>query len=279
MKDIKVSVIIPVYNRFELFSEALDSVLRQTFGDFEIIVVDDGSEDRQIQWLSMINGTKYIRVEHTGRAGFVRNRGVEISSGKYISFLDSDDLWNIRKLELQYNYFTKNPQYRIVHSREIWIEKGKIKSQKKQKHKRMGNIFEDALKKCIVGPSTVMLERTLFEEHKGFREDLEIAEDYEFWLRILSSEKIGYLDFPLTIKRAGEWEQLSKKYDQIEIFRINGLKDLIEKNFFKGEKLNLAKKELLRKIEIYKKGLLRRGKLEEFKKWNQYQKVLMKEQE
>ncbi len=276
MEDIRISVIIPVYNRFDQFSEALDSVLRQTFRDFEIIVVDDGSEDERIKWLSMIKRIKYIRIEHTGMPGFVRNRGVEVSSGKYISFLDSDDLWNIRKLELQYNYFLKNPQYRIIHNREIWIEKGKIKSQKKQKHKRMGDIFEDALKKCIVGPSTVMLERTLFEKYGGFREDLEIAEDYEFWLRILSSEKIGYLDFPLTIKRSGEWEQLSKKYDQIEIFRIKGLKELIEKNFFKGEKLDLAIKELLRKIEIYKKGLLKRGKLKEFKKWDQYQRMLLR---
>ena len=272
MREIKVSVIIPVFERFEQFSEAVESVFRQTFKNSEIIVVDDGSKDKRIEWFSSVNKINYVKIEHTGMPGVVRNIGVEASRGKYIAFLDSDDLWNIKKLEMQYDFFKRNPHYRIVHTREIWIEKGKLKSQKKQKHKREGNIFDDALKKCIVGPSTVMMERTLFDEFGGFREDLEIAEDYEFWLRILSKYEIGYLDFPLTIKRAGKWFQLSKKYDQIEIFRIKGLKKLVEEGFFEGEKLEKAKKELLRKIDIYKRGLLKRGKTKESILWEKYQK-------
>ena len=275
MKNIQVSVIIPVYNRFELFSQAVESVLRQTFKNFEIIVVDDGSEDERIKWFSFTNKLTYIKLEHTGFPGLVRNEGVKKAKGTFIAFLDSDDLWNIRKLEIQHSFLLKNPQYRIAHTREVWIDKGKLKKQKKQKHRRDGDIFVDALKKCIVGPSTVMMEKSLFFEYGGFREDLEIAEDYELWLRILSENKIGYIDKPLTVKRAGDWFQLSKKYDQIEIFRIKGLKRLVEERFFKDEKkFVLAKEELFRKIEIYKRGLLKRGKIEEHEIWKKYQENL-----
>ncbi len=276
MREVLISVIIPVFGRFNLFQEAVESVLRQSFKEYELIIVDDGSNDPRIEWFSLSNKAKYLRIEHSGRPGLVRNRGVEIAKGKFIAFLDSDDLWNFKKLEIQYEFLRKNKRFRISHTRELWIKEGKIISQKKQKHKREGNIFIDALKKCIVGPSTVMLEKKLFEEIGGFREDLEIAEDYELWLRVLSKHEIGYIDLPLTIKRAGKWFQLSKKYEQIEIFRIEGLKKLVEDNFFEREKLLLAKNELLRKIEIYKRGLLKRNKTQEYLMWNNYSKKVLK---
>jgi glycosyltransferase involved in cell wall biosynthesis len=270
MRTTLVSVIIPVYNRYEQLEEAVNSVLRQTIDDYEIIIVDDGSKDERIEWFSVSNGLKYYKIEHSGMPGFVRNRGFEIARGNYIAFLDSDDLWNIYKLEKQLKYLKENPEFRIVHTKEIWIRNGKLLSQKKQKHKRAGDIFSDALKKCIVGPSTVLLESALFEEFGGFREDIEIAEDYELWLRVLSKHEIGYIDESLIIKRDGDWEQLSKKYNQIEIFRINGLKALIENGYFQGEKSELAKEELLKKIKIYMKGLQKRGKTEEYAKWEKY---------
>ncbi len=270
MKKALVSIIIPVYNRYEQLEEAVDSILRQTYKDYEIIIVDDGSEDERIEWFSIANGFKYYKIEHSGKPGYVRNKGFEIARGNYIAFLDSDDLWNMYKLEKQLRYLKQHKEYKIVHTKEIWIRSGKILSQSKQKHKREGDIFKDALRKCIVGPSTVLLETSLFEKFGGFREDLEIAEDYELWLRILSRYEIGYIDESLIIKRDGEWEQLSKKYDQIEIFRIKGLKELVEKQYFEEEKYESAKKELHRKIKIYMKGLKKRGKIKEYEKWENY---------
>ncbi len=276
MQTTIVSVIIPVFERYERFVEAIESVLRQSFKDFELIVIDDGSEDQRIEWFSLLNGIRYLKIEHSGKPGFVRNRGVEIARGEYIAFLDSDDMWNFKKLEIQLSFMKKN-SFKISHTKELWVKNGKIMSQKKQKHKREGDIFKDALKKCIVGPSTVMMRKSLFEEFGGFREDLEIAEDYELWLRILSKYEIGYVNTPLTIKRAGNWPQLSEKYGQIEIFRIEGLKKLVEEKFFQGEKMKIAKKELLRKINIYMKGLKKRGKEEEYEKWGQYLNKLSSE--
>ncbi len=271
MRNPSVSVIIPVFNRKKLFTEAVESVVNQSFSNFELIVADDCSTVDLESAVSSIPGIenialKWIRLDkHTGMAGKVRNRGVDASSSEYIAFLDSDDLWERDKLDKQYSRMLelKKDGIRISHTREKWVRGDKIVSQKSQKHKRNGDIFEDALWKCIIGPSTVMLEKSLFYEAGGFREDLEVAEDYELWLKITDHEKAGYIDEMLTVKRAGEWDQLSEKHGQIEIFRIDALKGLLEKGYFTGENRILASDIFSRKCGIYASGCRKRGKEEE----------------
>ncbi|MBN2049188.1 MAG: glycosyltransferase family 2 protein, partial [Spirochaetales bacterium] len=140
---------------------------------------------------------------------------------------------------------------------------GREVSQASQKHRREGDVFEDALTKCIIGPSTVMMEADLFRETGGFDENLEIAEDYEYWLRITSRISVGYLHEILTVKRAGDWHQLSEKYGQIEIFRLRALKGLVDRGFFPPERRALARAELANKCRIYAAGCRKRGKNEE----------------
>ncbi|MCL2480272.1 MAG: glycosyltransferase family 2 protein [Spirochaetaceae bacterium] len=264
MKKPIISVIIPVYNRSDLLSEAVKSVINQNFSDFELIVADDCSEDdikRTLETIPLIENIslKYLRLQkHSGMPGFVRNSGCKIADGSYIAFLDSDDLWLPDKLEKQIALLAGNMS--ICHTREIWQRGDKVVSQSSQRHKREGDIFEDSLIKCIIGPSTVIIEKGLFEKYGGFREDIEIAEDYELWLRITENTPIAYIDQPLVIKRAGDWEQLSEKYGQIEIFRIKALKQLVEKSFFKPDKMVLAKKVLSEKCRIYAAGCRKRGK-------------------
>ena len=264
MKKPIISVIIPVYNRSDLLSEAVKSVINQNFSDFELIVADDCSEDdikRTLETIPLIENIslKYLRLQkHSGMPGFVRNSGCKIADGSYIAFLDSDDLWLPDKLEKQIALLAGNMS--ICHTREIWQRGDKVVSQSSQRHKREGDIFEDSLIKCIIGPSTVIIEKGLFEKYGGFREDIEIAEDYELWLRITENTPIAYIDQPLVIKRAGDWEQLSEKYGQIEIFRIKALKQLVEKSFFKPHNMELAKKVLAKKCRIYAMGCRKRGK-------------------
>jgi glycosyltransferase involved in cell wall biosynthesis len=231
---VNYSVIIPVYNRELLIREALDSVLAQSLPPSEIIVADDGSTDNTLSVVRSLleerGGTipwRILELSHSGMAGAVRNRGVEVSKADWIAFLDSDDLWEPEKMTCQDDYSKKNPHCRLIHSREKWLRGSKTISQKKQKHKREGDIFDDALVKCIIGPSTTVIRRELWNEAKGFREDLEIAEDYELWLRITACEMVGYVDSPLITKRAGEWENLSDKYGQIEKFRLHALEQLL----------------------------------------------------
>jgi len=231
-----------------------------------LVVVDDGSTDGTEEYVQSLNNPRnlcHLKIPHCGMPGKVRNAGARLATGEYLAFLDSDDLWKPEKLALQVAFFEEHPEFRICHTREIWQRGEKTVSQAGQKHRRSGKIFTDALKKCIIGPSTVMMQRELFEEFGGFREDLEIAEDYELWLRITARVPVGYIDEPLVIKRGGHADQLSEKYGQIEIFRIKALHLNLEEGFFEGEQRQLAARELVRKCRIYAQGCEKRGKAEE----------------
>jgi len=107
------------------------------------------------------------------------------------------------------------------------------------------------------------MEKSLYSELGGFDEDLEIAEDYELWLRLCNSNSVGYIDEPMITKRAGHGDQLSEKYGQIEIFRIRGLQNLVEQKYFSSENQKLAEQELARKCRIYAAGCRKRNKHEE----------------
>lgn len=279
-----VSVIIPVYNRPLLLREAAESVFAQTFPDFELIIVDDGSDDGTPGTIEELrrrgrDRIRAVRQAHTGMPGQVRNRGAAEARGNYIAFLDSDDLWMPEKLTRQIDVFRNNsaagsgrsggPPLRLCHTREIWLRGGKEISQAGQRHRRRGDIFRDALQKCIIGPSTVVMERSLFIESGGFREDLEIAEDYEFWLRFTDAYPVEYIDEPLVVKRAGGWEQLSEKYGHIEYFRLRGLKRLVDSGTFTGEHRRLAEAELSEKCRIYAAGCRKRGRSEEAEEYGE----------
>lgn len=259
-----ISVIIPAYNRKHLLLEALASVSAQTFDDMETIVADDGSTDGTFEAVRReFPGVRYVRSAHTGFPGRVRNTGAAEASGKYLAFLDSDDLWVPEKIELQMRVFEAHPETALCHTRELWLRNGKEVSQAGQIHKREGIIFSDSLRKCIIGPSTVVMEKTLFDMYGGFREDLEIAEDYELWLRITCSNPVAYSDSALTVKRAGIWDQLSERYGHIEYYRIQALKALVDRTFFPDGEQRLAERELSRKCSIYAAGCRKRGREEE----------------
>lgn len=265
-----ISVIIPVYNRYGMLKEAIKSVLIQENVDFELIVADDGSDDGLASaGLEFFDDPhiSLLRLSHSGMPGKVRNLGAEAACGEYLAFLDSDDLWLPGKLARQMEVFSRHPEATIVHTRETWVRNGKEISQRKMRHAREGDIFSDALKKCIIGPSTVMVRRGTYVELQGFRDDIEVAEDYELWLRWTALHPVFYLSEPQIVKRAGNWDQLSWKYGQIEKFRIEGLLDLTESGWFKdhaGPGCQLkAERELAVKCSIYAAGAIKRGRSDE----------------
>jgi glycosyltransferase involved in cell wall biosynthesis len=267
-----VTVIGPAYNRLHLLHDAIDSIFRQLFRQYQIVVVDDGSTDGTEEYARRLEGedkVRYLRLEHSGRPGRVRNAGARLADGEYLAFLDSDDLWAPEKLARQIAFFQAHPDLRICHTREIWKRGERIVSQAGQRHKRSGFIFADSLKKCIIGPSTVMMRRELFEQLGGFREDLEIAEDYELWLRVTAGYPVGYIDEPLVTKRGGRPDQLSARYGQIEIFRIRALLLNLEAGTFAAEQREQAARELVRKCRIYAAGCEKRGRLEEAQRYRE----------
>ncbi len=263
-----VSVIIPVFNRAELAAEAACSVLSQSYEDLELILTDDGSDPEQLSLMEELmpkdSRIRILKLSRSGKPGLVRNRGVAASRGEWAAFLDSDDLWLEGKLGSQMELLQRRSGAVLVHTRERWLRNGQVVSQSSQRHRREGMIFTDALKKCIIGPSTVLLRKSVFMQLGGFREDLEIAEDYEFWLRWCALFPVDYIDTPLVEKREGPWEQLSHKYGHIEKFRIAGLKGLVDRRWFEQYALNsfaeAARRELARKCAIYAQGAAKRGR-------------------
>ena len=197
----------------------------------------------------------------------MRNSCARKAKGELLAFLDSDDLWLPDKLEKQAALFQKYPSLKIAHTREEWNRDGRIISQSKLRHRREGDLFHDSLKKCIIGPSTVMIRSDFYKQTGGFREDMEIAEDYEYWLRITSRTEVRYLDEPLTVKQAGHSDQLSEKYGHIEFFRIQGLKSLVDSEYFHGWHAEAAARELSRKTRLYGRGCLKRDKAVEGRKY------------
>ena len=268
-----VSVVIPVYNRAALLREAVASVLAQSYAALELIVVDDGSTDataaclRPLFDVREVRGRRKVRLvrqDHTGMPGQARNAGAGVARGEYLAFLDSDDLWLPHKLALQVAAATAAGDA-VNHTRERWLRSGRIVSQRGQRHRRSGDLFADSLRKCIIGPSTVLLRREVFERAGGFRTDLEIAEDYELWLRITARHAVGYVEQESVIKRAGHGDQLSERYGHIELFRLRALRDLLEdrRQHFTPPQRAAAAAELARKARIYAAGCRKRGRTDE----------------
>ena len=260
-----VSVIIPTYNRAALLREAVTSVRRQSYGPLELIVVDDGSTDATAACLRSfrdLRGVRVVRQDHTGMPGQARNAGVRVARGAYLAFLDSDDLWLPHKLAAQVSVATAAGAA-ITHARERWTRNGRVVSQRGQRHRRSGDLFADSLRKCVIGPSTVLLRRAVFTAAGGFREDLEIAEDYELWLRLTARHPVAYVERESVIKRAGHGDQLSERYGHIELFRLRALRDLVETRRFAPARHAAAAAELARKARIYAAGCRKRGRAAE----------------
>lgn len=260
---LKVSVIIPTYNRAHVLREAIDSVLSQKYSDLELLVVDDGSTDHTKEVASSYTSKlAYIYQEHKGVSA-ARNRGIKQAQGNYLSFLDSDDLWLPDKLSTQMRFMEDHPEIHICYTEEIWIRKGVRVNPMKKHRKYSGMIFEHCLPLCIVSPSSVLIARSLLEEIGVFDEELKVCEDYDLWLRISARYPIYLLDTPLIIKRGGHDDQLSKAMNGQDRFRIKALVKLLESDSLSPHQRKLAGGELKRKCGIYGKGCIKRGKKEE----------------
>lgn len=180
----KVSVIIPTYNRASLIPRALDSVLSQTFKDYEIVVIDDGSVDNTQEVIKPYwDRIKYVRQKNGGISA-ARNRGIQESTGKYIAFLDSDDYWAPEKLEIQAGILDQNPKIGIVYVRmPIVNEHGQILGMKP--NGVSGKNFQELLRVWGDLPtSSVMTRRECFDRLGMFDENLPPMEDIDMWIRI-----------------------------------------------------------------------------------------------
>lgn len=261
-KNPLVSIIIPTYNRGWIVKEAIDSVLAQDFKDFELIVVDDGSTDNTPDTLSSYkNEIIMVRQKNKGVSA-ARNRGIVSAAGRWIAFLDSDDLWMPKKLSIQVDFFRRHPDALICQTEEIWFRNGIRVNPRRRHQKYSGMIFERSLDLCLVSPSAVMIDRRLFEIVGLFDESLPTCEDYDLWLRISSRYPVFLIDTPLIIKRGGHEDQLSRTSGQ-DKYRIQALKKIIESNILSEAQYGAALKTLRKKCGIYASGCIKRGRKDE----------------
>ena len=257
-----VSVIIPTYNRGWIVKEAIDSVLDQDFSDYELIVVDDGSDDNTREILGAY-GTAITVLQQPNRGvSAARNRGIAAAAGGLIAFLDSDDLWLPGKLKTQVKFFEENADAVVNQTQEIWIRNGIRVNPKKRHHKFSGMIFERSLALCLVSPSAVMIKKSLFEAVGVFDENLPACEDYDLWLRISCRYPVHLNDFPLIIKRGGHDDQLSKAAG-LDKYRIQSLMKIIDSNLLTPQQYQAAVITLKGKSEVYAGGCRKRGREEE----------------
>src|SRR5690349_4705242 len=223
-----VSVIIPTYNRKTMLAEAVASVLAQSYRDFELIVVDDGSTDGTAEDLRARFDARVNVIEQTRRGvAAARNRGVGAARGEYIAFLDSDDFWLARKLERQMA-FVLAARREISQTEDIWIRNGVRVNPMKKHRKLSGDVFRASLELCLVSPSAVLMTRELFDGIGGFDESFPLCEDYDLWLRIAHNHDVDLLPEPLVVKRGGHTDQLSRSTWGLDRFRVRALKKLLD---------------------------------------------------
>ena len=259
------SVIIPTYNRKEFLKKSVYSVLCQTEQDFELIIVDDGSTDntqealRSLQQQAHKKKIRYIVTKHQG-VSFARNKGAQQARAEWICFLDSDDCWNSSKLTEQKKFIKENPKYRILQTQEIWIRDNKQVNPVNKYLKKEGDLFIDSLEHCFITPSTVCIQKELFNAFDGFDENLFCCEDYELWIRITAKYPVGLIRKKLAKRFAGHKDQLSYLYFAIDRFRIYSLIKAILYAGFSQEQKKLAKIMLQKKATIYIQGAKKRGR-------------------
>jgi len=256
----KVSVIIPTYNRLPMLKEAVRSVLAQDFEDFELIVVDDGSTDGTSEEMKQFGGrVKVIEHEENRGVSAARNRGVLHAKGKYIAFLDSDDMWVKGKLKIQVAFLNDNPHYPLCYTDEIWIRRGKRVNPMRKHSKYSGWILEKCLPLCIISPSSAMMRKNLFAKVGLFDEALPVCEDYDFWLRISSRFPIFFINKKLIIKRGGHSDQLSNRSWGNDRYRVIALEKLLSEPYLKPDERGMVLEEMKRKCQVLSKGFEKRG--------------------
>jgi glycosyltransferase involved in cell wall biosynthesis len=256
--DYKISVIIPTFNRVSTLKRAINSVLKQTVKPLEIIIVDDGSTDKTPELLldygSLI---KIIELVDNNGVSYARNRGVEVATGAWVSFLDSDDEWKKDKLKNQITYLKKYPFYNVIQSEETWIRNGAHLNQKKHHQKKDGWIFDISLLRCMIAPSSVMIKKEVFTVFGLFDEQLPVCEDYDLWLRLTRQLPIALDTSKSLVKYGGHSDQLSTSFDVMDKYRIIALEKC-----FSTEKdtalINKISSILRTKKEIVKNGLQKR---------------------
>jgi glycosyltransferase involved in cell wall biosynthesis len=238
----------------------VDSVLRQTHCDFELLVIDDGSADDTVQILDPLIKAKkltYLFQDNLGVSA-ARNEGILKAQGEWITFLDSDDEWLPDKLAAQIADLRRNPQVLISQCQEIWYRKGRRVNPGQKHRKTPGDIFFESIKLCLISPSAVIIRADVFQEVGLFDELLPACEDYDLWLRITAGHQVGLLDQNLVIRYGGREDQLSEQ-SGLDLYRLKALKKILNSGHLNTLQRAAVSEEMARRYKILADGCRKRG--------------------
>jgi glycosyltransferase involved in cell wall biosynthesis len=223
-----VSIVLATFNRLELLRSSVDSVLSQTFRDWELIIADDGSDEPTKRFLESLASPGRVRVlwlDHSGRPAVVRNAALREARGEYIAFQDSDDLWLPRKLEIQVASLRRNPERAWSHTRYRLVD---VSGAPTAWMRRTGGwptpagwILDQLIRgETVIALPSVIASRRLLHEAGGFDERLNDTEDYELWLRLARRSEIDAVDELLTLVRRHGQHFSAKPIEAFQAARI-----------------------------------------------------------
>ena len=242
----KVSIIINCLNGEDYLEEALESVRRQTYTDYEIVFLDNHSTDNTgIIAKKFGEKLNYYCTEKTVSLGKARNIALEYSKGEYIAFLDSDDLWEKHKLQRQIDILERIPEIGVVHSNfnTLNMDTGEVAVVHKGRNDRIDE-FEDFVLKYAYCLSTFMIRKALIVKPRiFFDERMQYAEEYDFFSRLMLNSKAYYIGIPLCTRRVHSAMNTLKLADLIPIehrMTLNNLRN--EVNDFDEKHPGVAKK-------------------------------------
>lgn len=198
-----ISVIVPVYNGGETIKETIESVLNQTFSNLELIIIDDGSQDSTLNIISNIKDSR-LKVFSYQNAGVAisRNRGIQKAGGKFIAFLDADDLWTSDKLEAQLKALQSNPQAAVAYS---WVDYINAEGEFLHNGNHItinGNAYKQMLVENILeNGSNPLVRRDALIKVGDFDQSLTPAEDWDMWLRLAACYDFVTVPYPQILYR------------------------------------------------------------------------------
>ncbi len=220
----KVSVIIPVHNSRKYIEKCINSVINQTYKNLEIIIVDDNSIDNSVNIIKSIKDKriKLIELKENNGAAQARNKGIEVSTGEYICFLDSDDYWYNKKIEKQLK-FIKNKAF--IYSEYLYLKNNKTHIA----HVPKSLTYNQLLKNSAIFTSTVMLNMKYLNKEDVYMPNIKMGQDYGTWYKILKKIGIAYgMQEVLSIYRVGNKSLSSNKFKAMKrtwnLYKMENLK-------------------------------------------------------
>jgi glycosyltransferase involved in cell wall biosynthesis len=210
----EVSVIIATYNRGALLEHALESVFGQTFGDYEVVIADDGSTDDTLERLKKYGSrVRVLCLEHQGRPASARNCAIEEASGRFLAFLDSDDLWAPEKLERQVGLMREDPELVMNYTDTAFADEGGhfLYLHSRRERPGSGRVLDALLQRNFIALSTALARRDVVRSVEGFEESLRLAEDWCLWLRLSAKGRVAFINERLCTNRVGHQEMTGDK--------------------------------------------------------------------